>query len=230
MRNEPGAFFKPKRFSLTRVDTSESGMRECPTVKGTAINREFNFRAGCWLLLLSLCVSLTSCGGSLYKVKPKIDAPVTGGREASATGFSVRAVPLLTDEESQELFEANLPLAGLLPVRLEIANQSGAPLSFKRVRFSLRDADGLKWKLRSPKQAVSRIMTDNEIYLYNPNSRKKFEAAMSEHGFDLSSPLEAGRQRRGLIFFQSEKKPLASPRGLVLVIEGLPQPIEIVFN
>jgi hypothetical protein len=193
------------------------------------MKRKFNFQAARWVAF-ALCVWLAGCGGSLYKVKPKIDAPVTGGRDASAAGFSVRAVPLLADEESQELFEANLPLAGLVPVRLEIANESGAPLSFKRVRFSLRDADGVVWKVRSPKQAVSRLLTDNQIYLYNPNSRKKFEEAVSEHAFDLSTPLEAGKQRRGLIFFQTPKKPVASPRGLALVIDGLPQPIEVVFN
>jgi hypothetical protein len=193
-----------------------------------AMKLKLHRRIACWTMF---CLCLASCGGSLYKVKPKIDAPVTGGRDASAAGFSVRAVPLLTDEESQELFEANLPLAGLLPVRLEIDNESGAQLSFKRVRFHLRDADGLVWKLRSPKQVVSRILTDNAIYLYNPNSRKKFEEAMSEHAFDLASPLDTGKQRRGLVFFQTQKKEaVRSPRGLALIIEGLPQPIEVVFN
>jgi hypothetical protein len=190
----------------------------------------FKGRVARWMML-GVCLGLASCGGALYKVKPKIDAPVTGGREASAGGFSVRAVPLLVDEESQELFEANLPLAGLLPVRLEISNESGAALSFKRVRFQLRDSDGRVWKMRSPKQAVSRILTDNEIYLYNPNSRKKFEEAISEHGFDLGLPLETGKQRRGIIFFQTPKQEsLNSPRGLVLTIEGLPQPVEVIFN
>lgn len=174
---------------------------------------------------------MASCGGSLYKVKPKIDAPVTGGRDASAAGFTIRAIPLLTDEESQELFEANLPLSGLLPVRLEIGNESGAPLSFKRVRFHLRDGEGREWKFRSPKQAVSRILDANAIYLYNPNSRRKFEEAMSEHAFDLETPLETARQRRGLVFFQTPKKEaISSPRGLALTIEGLPQPIEVIFN
>jgi hypothetical protein len=180
---------------------------------------------------LSLILLAAACGGSLYKVKPKVDAPVTGGRDASAGGFSVRAVPLLTDEESQELFEANLPLGGLLPVRVEIKNESGAPLSFKRVRFKLRDSDGREWKLRSPKQAVSRIMEDNQVYLYNPNSRKKFEEAVSEHAFDLQTPIETARQRRGLLFFQTPKKEsINNPRGLVLTIEGLPQPVEVIFN
>ncbi len=188
-------------------------------------------KCAAWWMMLGLALVVAGCGGSLYKVKPKIDAPIVEGKEASASGFSVRAVPLLTDEESQDLFQANLPLGGLLPVRLEINNESGAPISFKRVRFRLKDSDGREWKLRSPKQAVSRILTADEVYLYNPNSRKKFEEAVSEHAFDLATPLEAGRQRRGLVFFQTPKKEaVASPRGLVLTIEGLPQPVEVIFN
>lgn len=173
-----------------------------------------------------------ACGGSLYKVKPVVDAPVnsTSG-EASAGGVRLRAVPLLTDEESQGLFEANLPLAGLLPVRVELSNDSGAPLIFKRVRFHLRDASGKEWKFRTGKQAVSRILDANEIYLYNPNSRAAFEAAFRTHAFDIETPLDANQSRRGLIFFQTPKKEaVAGQRGLVLSIEGLGQPVELRLN
>lgn len=188
-------------------------------------------RRAAWWISLVLAFAMTGCGGSLYKVKPKIDAPVTGGKDADAGGLTVRAVPLLTDEESQELFEANLPLGGLLPIRIEISNESGAPLAFKRVRFRLRDIDGSEWKVRSPKQVVSRVLKDNAIYLYNPNSRKEFEAAVRDHAFELETPLDTSKQRRGLIFFQTPKKiQVASPRGLVLTIEGLPQPVEVIFN
>ena len=180
---------------------------------------------------LSLLFFMAGCGGSLYKVKPRVDAPVAGAGEATAGGLTVRAVPLLTDEESQELFEANLPLAGLLPVRVEMRNETSAPLLFKRVRFSLHDGEGRVWKMRTAKQAVSRILKSDEVYLYNPNSRKKFEEGVSAHSFDLAAPLEAGQQRRGLIFFQTPKKEqVASPRNLVLTIEGLPQPVAVTLN
>jgi hypothetical protein len=174
---------------------------------------------------------MAGCGGSLYKVKPRVDAPVTGSKEANAGGFTVRAVPLLTDEESQELFEANLPLAGLLPVRVEMSNESNTQLLFKRVRISLHDGAGRVWKMRTAKQAVSRILKADEVYLYNPNSRRKFEEEVGAHAFDLATPLEAGQRRRGLIFFQTPKKEeVASPRNLVLTIEGLPQPMTITLN
>ena len=180
---------------------------------------------------LALLLLLASCGGSLYKVKPKVDAPVAGGSEASASGFTLRAVPLLADEESQELFEANLPLAGLLPVRVEMSNEGSAALSFERVRFHLRDAEGREWKFRTPKQIVSRILESDKVYLYNPNSRRAFLDAVSQHAFDLETPLEPATRRRGLVFFQTPKKEqLNNPRGLVLTIEGLPQPVEVIFN
>ncbi|HEX8708269.1 MAG TPA: hypothetical protein VF723_08510 [Pyrinomonadaceae bacterium] len=187
---------------------------------------------GTVLLLLLLTLLLAAgCGGSIYRVKPAVEAPAGEGRSATAGGFSVRAVPLLADEESQELFEANLPLAGLLPVRFELSNESGQPLSFKRVRFRLRDADGREWKVRSPKQVVSRILDANEIYLYNPNSRKRFEEGLAAHAFDVATPLAAAGRRQGLLFFQTPKKEQLTVRGrLVLAIEGLPQPVELALN
>src|SRR5919199_914621 len=116
-----------------------------------------------WLRGATQCAALAvllltvGCGGSLYKVKPVVKAPITEAMgSARAGGLSVRAQPLLTEEESQELFEANLPLAGLLPVRVEIGNESGAPVALERARFRLRDAEGREWKARSAKQAVSR--------------------------------------------------------------------------
>jgi hypothetical protein len=183
------------------------------------------------VLAAALAAPLASCGGSLYKVKPKIDASVEGGREASTGAFTIRAAPLLADEESQDLFEANLPLAGLLPVRVEMANSGAAPLSFERVRFRLRDAEGREWKFRTPRQAVSRILESDQVYLYNPNSRRAFEEAVAQHAFDLKAPLEPAGRRRGMVFFQTPKKEqLDDPRGLVLTVEGLPEPVEVIFN
>ncbi|MDX6695011.1 MAG: hypothetical protein QOF02_2614 [Blastocatellia bacterium] len=181
------------------------------------------------LLLLLLALMTGACGGSLYKVKPVVEAPVTAPTgAASAGGFQLRAAPLLTDEESQQLFEANLLLAGLLPVRVEMTNESGASLLFKRVRFRLRDQSGKEWKYRTARQAVARILDSNQVYLYNPNSRAAFETAFRAHTFDTGEPLAASQSRRGLLFFQTPKKEaVESPRSLVLVVEGLPQPLEL---
>ena len=162
----------------------------------------------------------TSCVGSLYKVKPVVDLPPLAGdlKSASAGGVTVRVAPLLSDEESQELFEANLPLAGILPVRLELAFDSGVAVETKKVRFRLRDGDGREWKLLSPKTAVSHILKANDVYAYNPNSRKQFETEFSAYGIDLKTPLSpTDRRRQGFLFFQTpDKEAVASPRDLLL--------------
>lgn len=176
----------------------------------------------------------TSCAGSLFKVKPVVELPPLTGdvKSANAGGVTVRVAPLLSDEESQELFEANLPLGGILPLRLELVFASGVAVETKKVRFRLRDGEGREWKLLSPKAAVGRILKANNVYAYNPNSRKQFEKEFVAYGIDLTSPLsDTDRRHQGFVFFQTPKKePVASPRGLVLIVERLPQPVEIPLN
>jgi len=145
----------------------------------------------------------------------------------------MRVAPLLTDDDTQELFEANLPIAGVLPVRIELDYETGGvPLELKRVKPQLRDQEGHVWKLLSPKDATARILKANDIYLYNPNSRKSFEKEFAAYGIDLKTPLSAAeRRRQGFLFFQSPgKEPLHSTTSLVLSMVGLPQPLQITLN
>jgi hypothetical protein len=186
-------------------------------------------------LALAAALFMAACGGSLYKVKPVVEAPIAEGASgASAGGVNVRAVPLLSDEESFELFESNLLLAGILPVHVEMSNINGdgsPDIELKKARFRLRDAEGREWKFITAKQAAARIIKANDVYLYNPNSRAKFEEDFRAHAFDLAMPFKSQERRRGLIFFQTPKnEAVASPRGLVLGIENLPQPLELRLN
>jgi len=185
-------------------------------------------------IIAAVLLLTTSCAGSLFKVKPVVELPPLSGeaRGASAGGVTVRVAPLMSDEESQDLFEANLPLAGILPVRLELALESGVPVETKKVRFRLRDGDGREWKSIAPKAAISRILKANDVYAYNPNSRKQFQQEFMAYALDLKEPLAANDGRRqGFLFFETPKKePVESPKGLVLVVERLPQPVEIHLN
>jgi hypothetical protein len=86
--------------------------------------------------------------------------------------------------------------------------------------------------LISAKSAISRVLKANGIRLYNPNSRKTFEKEFRAYEFDLKTPFaNSERKRQGLIIFQSpQKEPVVSPRGLVLSIEGLAQPVSLNLN
>ena len=185
-------------------------------------------------ILLFTVLLATSCTGSLFKVKPVAELPPlpANTRSADAAGVTIRVAPLLTDEESQGLFEANLPLSGVLALRVELAFQSGLPVELKRARFRWRDGQNQEWKYCSAKSAVSRIMKANGVFLYNPHSRKQFESEFGAYAIDLKTPLSTGDSRRqGFIFFQTpDKRPVRSGQQLTLSIERLPQPATITIN
>jgi hypothetical protein len=212
------------------VDSEQTSVRDFAVMKESSTPiRSFLLR-----LVLLAVLSLQGCSGALFKVKPLVDLPAMPENSSTAEGggIKLRAALLLRDEESQELFEANLPIAGILPVRMEFVYESGVPIEIKRARFRLRDADGREWKLLSAKKATSQIMKANGIFAYNPNSRKQFEKEFGAYELDHVTPLNpAERRRQGFLFFQSpNKQPVESPRGLTLVIERLPQPVEIKLN
>jgi hypothetical protein len=170
----------------------------------------------------------------LYRVKPFAELPPMpeSAQTASVGSMSFRAAPLLTDEESQELFEANLLLAGVFPVRVEMVHNGGDAIDLEDVRFRLRDADGAEWKALSARKAIARILKANNVHSYNPTARKNFAKEFGAYELDLKSPLtHAERRRQGFVFFQSPKKEaVTSPRGLVLQVAGLPQPVEMRLN
>jgi hypothetical protein len=175
-----------------------------------------------------------SCSNSLFKVKPVSELRSLPGTAATANvgALTFRAAPLLSDEETQELFESNLQLAGLLPVRVEIVHNSGEAMELRKLRFHLHDASATEWKMISAKQAISRILKANGVFAYNPNSRKTFEKEFRAYELDLKSPLtHAEGRRQGLVIFLSPKKdPVASPRNLVLTIDGLLQSVALRLN
>src|SRR3989440_4328235 len=187
-------------------------------------------RIGPVLILLSVA----SCSGSLFKVKPPSALPPLAASAARADlgSISFRAAPLLTDEETQELFESNLQLAGLLPVRIEIVHNSGEAIDLSKVSFHLRDASGTEWKIIPAKQAIGGILKANGVFAYNPNSRKTFEKEFRAYEFNLKDPVtHAEGKRHGLLIFLSAKKdPVSSPKNLTLAIEGLAQPVSLKLN
>lgn len=185
-------------------------------------------------VVLVAALVTASCSTALFKVKPVTELPAIpqDARSADAGGVTVRVAPLLTDEESQELFEANLPLSGVLPIRLGLVLQSGLAIELKRARFHLRDGQNREWKLLSFKQVVSRIIKDNEVVAYNPDSRKQFEKDFGAYHLDLETPLVSTEpQREGFLFFKKpDKRPVETGQQLTLTVERLPQTATITIN
>ena len=192
------------------------------------------FRAFGLSLACAIALVGSACSTSLFKVKPVTELPPlpNNARTAEAGAITIRVAPLLTDEESQDLFEANLPLAGVLPVRTELVHQSGLPIEVKKARFRVEDSQGRVWKLLSTKQAISRIMSANGVFAYNPNWKKQFVKEFGSYGIDLKTPLSTDERRReGFLFFQTpDKRPVEFSQKLTLVIEQLPETVSIALN
>src|SRR2546423_9293305 len=141
---------------------------------------------GCTIGLVCLAVATaSSCGKSerramptitLFDVQPVEDLPPmpASAHSVDVGSLAFRAAPLLTDEESQELFEANLQLAGLLPIRIEIIHNSGEPTDLRKLRLTLRSANGDEWKNLPVKKAIARILSAHDVFAYNPTARRTF--------------------------------------------------------
>jgi hypothetical protein len=194
----------------------------------------FIFRVTAAITLGLTLAFVSSCGSSLYRVRSVSELPPLAASAPAANlgTVSLRAQPLLSDEESHELFESNLNLAGLLPVRVELVHNGGDAIELKKARFRLRDASGAEWKRISASDAITRILKANQVFAYNPNSRKIFEKEFRAYELDLKTPLtRSERRREGLVIFLAPgKAPVASPHGLILSVEGLPQPVNLNLN
>ena len=115
---------------------------------------------------------------------------------------------------------------------MELDFQSGVPIDLKRARFTVRDDQNRNWKLLTTKQAVSRIMKANGVTFYTPYSKKQFQSEVSAYGIDLKTPLDSTQsQRRGFLFFQTpDKRPVVNSQKLTLIIERIPQPVNLALN
>ena len=130
------------------------------------------------------------------------------------------------------MFEANLPLIGILAVRVELVIQNDVAMRLDKARVRLTDSQGRQWKWLTGKQAASQIKSANGIKLYNPHAKKRFEEDMQAYDVDFKTPVSGAETRRsGFFFFQSpDKRPVASGQQLVLSIEKLPQPLTITLQ
>ncbi len=135
--------------------------------------------------LLSQSLLLTSCTGSLFKVKPVTALPPlpANTRSADAGGVTIRVAPLLTDDREPGILRSKPSARGVLPLRVELVFQSGVPVEIKRARFRLRDSQNREWKLLSAKSAVSRIRKRMEcfstIQTHSSNLKKSLRLCVS---------------------------------------------------
>jgi hypothetical protein len=75
-------------------------------------------------------------------------------------------------------------------------------------------------------------MKANGVTLYNPHAKKQFESDFGAYACDTKTALDSTQPRRnGFLFFQTpDKRPVDMTQRLTLVVERLPQPVNIPLN
>ena len=167
-------------------------------------------------------VALAAFGcGKPFNVKTQPDLPPGDyGTRATADQVSVQARALTDEDFLYDTFDANLLLAGILPVRLMLTNSGGEAVDLKEARFEVHATTGRSFKTVNERQDFKRLISYYEISTYNKSGYKESLEAFSAYGLDTRTPLAGGQSRQGLVFFSMPSE-AARGAGLTLVVSRL---------
>lgn len=177
-------------------------------------------------MILILLLSLVGCG-SPFRVPERVRIPPGSSRERThSAGLSVSAA-MITDEDLMfELFWANLRLAGLLPIYLEMKNEGPATIVLRGIEVQARDSTGRRLSWVPPRHVLDRLYDYYGVRLYRPASKKELQDRFRHIGFSFDPPLRPGHFREGFLFFDMPRSQhLLDTIGVVtLTLSGIRSP------
>ena len=164
---------------------------------------------------------LAACGGKPFNVKPRPELPpAAAGAEAAAGDLTLRAEAVTDEDFLYETFDANLILAGVLPVRVTISSRAVEPADLRKAKFEIRSSAGRTYKAISASSAFKKLISYYGISTYSKTGYKESQSDFASHALDLREPLAAGSSRQGMIFFQVPDE-AARAAGLTIVARDL---------
>ncbi|MFY9574443.1 MAG: hypothetical protein WAV20_23835 [Blastocatellia bacterium] len=170
--------------------------------------------------ILGLAAVASGCGKP-FNIKTQPDLPPAHyAAKVAAGSVTIQAQPVTDEDFLYERFDANLILAGVLPVRVILSNSGAEALDIKKTRFEIRPSQGRPGRAINERQAFKKLISYYEISTYSKTGYKESLEEFSAHGLDTRTPLSPGQSRDGLVFF-SMPADAARAGGLTLIIEGL---------
>src|SRR5215204_866706 len=98
--------------------------------------------------LVTVVATFLGCGGQPFDVKTRPDTPpVATGARAQSLGIIIQAEAITDEDFLNDTFDANLILAGVLPVQAMIRNEGQEPVNLKKAKFEVRPSAGRNFKL-----------------------------------------------------------------------------------
>jgi hypothetical protein len=173
---------------------------------GTDLRRERPSRAASVARTLTVIVLFLSGCGSPFRVPERVRIPPSRlSDRAHRAGLTIVAAAVTDEDAMLELFRANLRLAGLLPVYLEMTNEGSAVFELRRMKAEARDQTGRRFDEISANDALDALYEYYGIMLYRPASKKELKERFRRIAFALDPPLGPGEHREGILFFALPK-------------------------
>lgn len=158
--------------------------------------------------------------GKPFNVQPRPKVTTANYQvSAQANGVTIDAEALTDEDRLYDQFEANLTLAGVLAVRVRLANMQTEAVELKKARFAIR-AQNQTFKSIEAKSAYKRLMKYYSITIYNKAGYKESRDDFSTYEINLKNRLAANDSREGLIFFAVPDDIIKSGE-LILAVEKL---------
>jgi hypothetical protein len=171
-----------------------------------ASQKRFPTRFAAVLLIGFTAIHLMACGKP-FNVKPKPtvkdikpDASVTLKAEGEANGMKIQAEAITDEDYIYDAFDANIIMAGVLPVRLQLTNGGAEKAGLRNARFEIF-AQNKIYKLIDSHKAYKKLMSYYAISIYNKNGYKVSREDFDTHALELKKELAPGESREGLIYF-----------------------------
>jgi hypothetical protein len=152
---------------------------------------------------LALALACSACAGKPFDVKvlPRVEPDAISAPSTSGS-LSVRAAAAWDEDWLFDAFDANTVLAGVLPVRVEIANAGAAPIETKRLEISAADAAGRAYRTIDAKAARKAIESYYGLTIRNRAGDDLYKRDFAANAIDLRTPLAAGERRQGFLFLR----------------------------
>ncbi len=169
-------------------------------------------------------IFLNSCQGPLYKVANIPQAStIDSGKSASNNLIEITASALQDDDKAFERFDANLVLAGIVAVDVNLVNRSAQTLNPK---FELRDSEGRNFPQLESKKELNQVMKFEGVRAYSKLAKQETLEQLEAIAIPKKFTLLAQQQKRGVLFFNA-KRDAAKLSGLRLTVKGMKEVIQV---
>ena len=188
------------------------------------------------LIAGAVLVSSGGCGKP-FDVKPKPDrVEVTYKSRSESSGLILEATVVTDEDHLYDTFEANLILAGVLPIHTKISNPGTETMEIQKAVFEVRVDGNQTFKRISASKAYGKLINYYSISVYTKRGYAQSKEDFVAYGMDLTRSLKAGEAREGILFFPLPGD-LIKTGSLTLLTKNLPgknvdkkTPIELKLN